>query len=105
MSDQLDGLFLSAAQNCSEGVKGLMDAFFGFLSRRTDFYFGATRSEAKKIVFEAFKKHEAEALARHEKEKEDSKAREERERKRRAERNEEDLRSKAADVEGEFYSA
>ncbi|VUZ45059.1 unnamed protein product [Hymenolepis diminuta] len=74
MAEELDALFISAAQNCSDGIRGLMDAFFGFLSRRTDFYFGAaTKKEAKKIVLEAFKKHEAEAIARHEREVQESK--------------------------------
>nr|CDS31949.1 nuclear migration protein nudc [Hymenolepis microstoma] len=86
MAEELDGLFISAAQNCSDGIRGLMDAFFGFLSRRTDFYFGATtKNQAKKIVLDAFKKYEAEAIARHERE---VKENEERERKKARESNE-----------------
>ncbi|VDN99166.1 unnamed protein product [Rodentolepis nana] len=77
MTQELDGLFISAAQNCSDGIRGLMDAFFGFLSRRTDFYYGAaTKNQAKKIVLDAFKKYEAEAIARHEKELKESEERE-----------------------------
>lgn len=57
MSDQLDGLFLNIAQNCPDGIRGMLDAFFGFLSRRTDFYYGAAITDAKELVLEQFEKH------------------------------------------------
>ncbi|KAF5405060.1 hypothetical protein PHET_01476 [Paragonimus heterotremus] len=86
MSDNFDNIFLSVAQNTEDGIRGLLDAFFGFLSRRTDFYFGATEKEAKRMVMEAFAKHKDAALSRHEKEREELREREERERRRRSER-------------------
>ncbi|KAF6770619.1 hypothetical protein AHF37_09863 [Paragonimus kellicotti] len=86
MSDNFDNIFLSVAQNTEDGIRGLLDAFFGFLSRRTDFYFGATEKEAKRMVMEAFAKHKDAALRRHEKEREELREREERERRRRSER-------------------
>lgn len=57
MSADYDNLFLSIAQGSEDGIRGLLDAFFGFLSRRTDFYYGATQKDCKEIVLEAFKKH------------------------------------------------
>ena len=57
MEDNFDGMFLNVAQNCPDGIKGLLDAFFGFLSRRTDFYFGAAIADAKQLVLEQFEKH------------------------------------------------
>ncbi|KAH9280004.1 Nuclear migration protein nudC [Echinococcus granulosus] len=95
MSDQLDALFLNIAQNCPDGIRGMLDAFFGFLSRRTDFYYGAAITDAKQLVLEQFEKHKTAALNRHKREKEEMKAKEEREKRRRAERAEEALRKSA----------
>ncbi|KAK4475505.1 hypothetical protein MN116_002553 [Schistosoma mekongi] len=91
-----DNVFLSVAQSCENGIQGLLDAFFGFLSRRTDFYYGATEKDAKRLVLENFAKHRDTALARHEEEKKDLSEREERERKRRAEREEEAIKANLA---------
>lgn len=57
MEDQLDGLFLNIAHNCPDGIRGMLDAFFGFLSRKTDFYYGAAIKDAKQMVTEHFEKH------------------------------------------------
>ncbi|VDQ07507.1 unnamed protein product [Trichobilharzia regenti] len=86
---EYDNVFLSVAQSCENGVQGLLDSFFGFLSRRTDFYFGATEKDAKRLVLENFAKHRDAALARHEQETKELREREERERKRRAEKKKE----------------
>ncbi|VDP90790.1 unnamed protein product [Echinostoma caproni] len=93
MSENLDNLFLSIAQSTEDGVRGLLDAFFGFLSRRTDFYYGATEKDCKDLVLQAFKKHKDSALERHRKEREELQEREDRERKRRAERAEEAIKA------------
>ncbi|VDM31943.1 unnamed protein product [Hydatigera taeniaeformis] len=95
MSDHLDGLFLNIAQNCPDGIRGMLDAFFGFLSRRTDFYYGAAINDAKQLVLEQFEKHKTAALDRHKREKEELRVKEEREKRRRAERAEEALRKSA----------
>ncbi|KAL5963871.1 Nuclear migration protein nudC [Taenia solium] len=75
----------------------MLDAFFGFLSRRTDFYYGAAITDAKQLVLEQFEKHKTAALDRHKQEKEEMKVKEEREKRRRAERAEEALRKSAGD--------
>ncbi len=62
MADQFDGLFLNIAQNCPDGIKGMLDAYFGFLSRKTDFYYGAAISDAKQLVLEYFEKHKVSFL-------------------------------------------
>ncbi|TPP61338.1 Nuclear migration protein nudc [Fasciola gigantica] len=106
MSTDYDNLFLSIAQSSENGIRGLFDAFFGFLSRRTDFYYGATEKDCKEIVLEAFRKHRESALERHQRELEELQEREERERKRRAERSEEAIKANikgdetAVDVNG-----
>ncbi|THD26929.1 Nuclear migration protein nudC [Fasciola hepatica] len=106
MSTDYDNLFLSIAQGSENGIRGLFDAFFGFLSRRTDFYYGATEKDCKEIVLEAFRKHRESALERHQRELEELQEREERERKRRAERSEEAIKANikgdetAVDVNG-----
>lgn len=77
MSTDFDGLFRTIAHNSEDGLRGLLDAFFGFLARQTDFYFGATESEAKRLVLEAFKKNQTLALERRERDKQELREREE----------------------------
>ncbi|OON17625.1 hypothetical protein X801_06537 [Opisthorchis viverrini] len=89
MSTDYDNVFLSIAQNSEDGIRGILDAFFGFLSRRTDFYYGATEKDAKRMVLEAFAKHKDAALERHHKEQEELRERDERERRRRVDREKE----------------
>ncbi|CAH8599928.1 unnamed protein product [Schistosoma turkestanicum] len=93
---EYDNVFLSVAQSCENGIQGLLDAFFGFLSRRTDFYYGATEKDAKRLVLDNFTKHRDAALARHEEEKKELHEREERERKRKAEREQEAIKANLA---------
>ena len=35
----------------------LLDVFFGFLERKTDFFTGAGKAEAEKIVINKFREH------------------------------------------------
>ncbi|VDO87621.1 unnamed protein product [Schistosoma mattheei] len=93
---EYDNVFLSVAQSCDNGVQGLLDAFFGFLSRRTDFYYGATEKDAKRLVLENFAKHRDAALARREEEKKELHERDERERKRREEKKKEAIKANLA---------
>ncbi|TGZ75235.1 hypothetical protein CRM22_000492 [Opisthorchis felineus] len=95
MSTDYDNVFLSIAQNSEDGIRGILDAFFGFLSRRTDFYYGATEKDAKRMVLEAFAKHKDAALERHHKEQEELRERDERERRRRVDREKELLAANA----------
>lgn len=36
----------------------LLDVFFGFLERKTDFFIGAGKADAEKIVLSKFKEHQ-----------------------------------------------
>ncbi|VDN10245.1 unnamed protein product [Dibothriocephalus latus] len=95
MENPLDGLFLNIAQQCPNGIQGLLEAFFGFLARRTDFYYGATESTAKKLVLDNFKNYKDVAMTRRDQEREEMKEKDEREKRRRAEKAEEALRKNA----------
>jgi hypothetical protein len=68
------------AQQCDGGIHELLDIFFGFLSRKTDFYIGAGEKNAESLMLEKFREHRTAALARAAKE--------------RAEREEEEQRRK-----------
>lgn len=57
MSADYDGLFRTVAHGTEDGIVGLLEAFFGFLSRQTDFYFGVTEATARDLVLDAFNKH------------------------------------------------
>lgn len=54
---QIDGVLLSLATSFEGGVPELFDHIFSFLSRKTDFYTGATSDTAQKIVLDAFEKY------------------------------------------------
>lgn len=64
MEERFDGLFLSMAQQMDGGVQQLLDVFFGFLGRKTDFFTGATKDEAKKLTLSVFDSHCAKAIKR-----------------------------------------
>ncbi|VEL26612.1 unnamed protein product [Protopolystoma xenopodis] len=96
MQPDYDGIFMNVAGTCENGIHGLMDAFFGFLARRTDFFFGATEETSKELLLDNFNKYRKEALMRQLKEKAESKEREDREKVRRAEREEAKIKANAA---------
>jgi len=78
--EKFDGVLLAMAQQHPGGVIELLDTFFSFLARKTDFYTGAPREKGEKMVMDAFLKYEAVANAEHDRLK--------------AEREEADLRKK-----------
>ncbi|KAM7452212.1 hypothetical protein ABFA07_000392 [Porites harrisoni] len=56
-SERFDGMLLAIAQQCEGGINELLDVFFGFLERKTDFFTGAGKAEAEKIVINKFREH------------------------------------------------
>eukprot|EP00992_Anisonema_acinus_P009043 TRINITY_DN5229_c0_g1_i1.p1 TRINITY_DN5229_c0_g1~~TRINITY_DN5229_c0_g1_i1.p1 ORF type:complete len:318 (-),score=76.80 TRINITY_DN5229_c0_g1_i1:140-1093(-) len=95
MSDErFDSLLLGLAQQQQGGIDGLLDVFFGFLQRKTDFFTGADAEAAKSTVLKSFNKfasqtEEKRAQKRREEEKA-QKQREAREEAARRKREEED---------------
>jgi len=59
--EKFDGIFLGLAQQHG-GVPELLDSFFSFLGRKTDFFIGGSSQQAKEVLENAFRKHEQRAL-------------------------------------------
>ncbi|KAK0064552.1 nuclear migration protein nudC [Biomphalaria pfeifferi] len=95
--ERFDGMLLAMAQQCEGGVQELLDVFFGFLARKTDFYTGAGVDPAMKMVIAKFEQHEKLVAERLKKEKEEKEAEEKRRKERIAKKKaeEEKERSKA----------
>jgi len=70
MSDEerFDSMLFTLAQQHTGGILDVLDTIFSFLARKTDFYVGAGKGEAQKILLEKFKKYEKVGLEKHEKE-------------------------------------
>jgi len=59
--DRFDGMYINLAQQVG-GIDNLLDSFFGFLRRKTDFLSGAqTTDQAEQAVLKAFKKNKERA--------------------------------------------
>uniref|UniRef100_A0A0B7AID3 Nuclear migration protein nudC n=1 Tax=Arion vulgaris TaxID=1028688 RepID=A0A0B7AID3_9EUPU len=76
--DRFDGMLMAMAQQCEGGIQELLDAFFGFLARKTDFYTGAGGAQAEKLVIAKFEQYETIFNARLQKEKAERDAEEKR---------------------------
>jgi len=75
--ERFDGQFLHMAQYTDGGVRGLVDVFFSFLRRKTDFFTGSdedlneSRKIAKELVDERFQHHAKIAFAEADSKKQD----------------------------------
>merc|ERR1711881_784668 len=77
--ERFDGMLLGMAQQCEGGIQELLKVFFGFLSRKTDFFHGAaTPKVPRQMILDTMKEFEDKAS---EKRAEAEKAKKERERK------------------------
>lgn len=64
--EQFDAVLLGLAQRLTQsggqGVHDLLDVFFSFLRRKTDFYTGTGGDHAEEVILKAFRKHHGMAM-------------------------------------------
>ncbi|CAM9090519.1 unnamed protein product [Ascophyllum nodosum] len=56
--DRFDGLYLNLAQQ-NQGIDNLLESFFGFLRRKTDFYTGASEAQIEESVLKVVRRQKA----------------------------------------------
>ncbi|CAG5123682.1 unnamed protein product [Candidula unifasciata] len=92
--ERFDGMLLAMAQQCEGGIQELLDVFFGFLARKTDFYSGAGGLQAEKLVIAKFEQHEKLVKEKLQKEKVEREAEEKRRQERLAKKKAEEEKEK-----------
>lgn len=70
-----DNVYMTIAEQCKDGgVAEILDTFFGFLARRTDFYVGPGSKDCEQLVLKAFRLHKRQAEEKRAKEKAEAEA-------------------------------
>eukprot|EP00049_Salpingoeca_infusionum_P018364 m.356924 g.356924 ORF g.356924 m.356924 type:complete len:309 (-) comp17664_c0_seq1:1135-2061(-) len=64
-TEMFDGVLLGMAQQMDGGIDQLLDVFFSFLERKTDFYTGTLSDNARRIVMSKFDKFAEVSRKRH----------------------------------------
>uniref|UniRef100_A0A2P2HY69 Nuclear migration protein nudC n=1 Tax=Hirondellea gigas TaxID=1518452 RepID=A0A2P2HY69_9CRUS len=103
--DKFDGMLLAMAQQHTGGVLQLLETFFGFLARKTDFFTGASIKDIEKLVMEKFRKYEKIAIVEHDKKKAEEKESEKRRQQRKLKKEEEEAEEERKRIEKEKEEA
>ncbi|XP_065838530.1 nuclear migration protein nudC-like [Oscarella lobularis] len=82
--EKFDAILISIARQHEGGIEELLDTFFGFLRRKTDFFAGVGKEKAEKMVLAKFREHQKIAQAKIKAEEDARRAEEEAAKKRKA---------------------